>query len=40
MDPSSALTDEEYRQTLGNGYIFFEITEPDQLSFTYKVKLV
>ena len=37
MDPSSALTDEEYRQSLGSGYIFFEITEPDQLSFTYKV---
>ena len=40
MDPSSAFTDEEYRQSLGSGYIFFEITEPDQLSFTYKVKLV
>jgi len=36
MDPSSAFTDEEYRQSLGSGYIFFEITEPDQLSFTYK----
>ena len=38
MDPSSALTDEEYRQSLGSGYIFFEITEPEQLSFTYKVE--
>ena len=38
MDPSSALTDEEYRQSLGSGYIFFEITEPDELSFTYKVE--
>ena len=35
---SSALTDEEYRQSLGSGYIFFEITQPEQLSFTYKVR--
>merc|ERR1711953_1659772 len=36
IDHSHALTDEEYRQSLGSGYIFFEITEPEQLSFTYK----
>ena len=38
IDHSHALTDEEYRQSLGSGYIFFEITEPEELSFTYKVR--
>ena len=36
-DLSIALTDEEYRSSLGPDYIFFEILEPEQLSFTYKV---
>ena len=31
------LTDQEYRDSLGREYIFFEITEPEQLAFTYKV---
>jgi len=35
-DLSIALTDEEYRSSLGPDYIFFEILEPEQLSFTYK----
>jgi len=30
------LTDSEYRDSLGRDYIFFEITEPEQLAFTYK----
>jgi len=33
---SNTLTDEEYRRSLGPDYIFFEILEPEQLSFTYK----
>ena len=32
------LTDQEYRDSLGREYIFFEITEPEQLAFTYKVR--
>ena len=36
-DPSTALTDEEYRVALGKDYVFFEITEPEQLAYTYKV---
>lgn len=35
-DPSTALTDEEYRVALGKDYVFFEITEPEQLAYTYK----
>ena len=31
------MTDQEYRDSLGREYIFFEITEPEQLAFTYKV---
>jgi len=30
------LTDSEYRDSLGRDYIFFEITEPEELAFTYK----
>jgi len=30
------LTNQEYRDSLGREYIFFEITEPEQLAFTYK----
>ena len=37
-DLSIALTDDEYRASLGPDYIFFEILEPEQLSFTYKVR--
>jgi len=33
-DPT--LTDEEYRMSLGKDYIFFEITEPEELAYTYK----
>ena len=36
-DPSTALTDEEYRVALGKDYVFFEIIEPEQLAYTYKV---
>merc|ERR1712073_227743 len=35
-DNSYALTDEEYKFSLGKDYIFFEITEPEQLAYTYK----
>jgi len=30
------LTDQEFRDSLGRDYIFFEITEPEELAFTYK----
>lgn len=33
-DPT--LTDDEYRVSLGKDYIFFEITEPEELAYTYK----
>jgi len=33
-DPT--LTDDEYRNSLGKDYIFFEITEPEELAYTYK----
>ena len=36
-DPT--LTDDEYRTSLGRDYIFFEITEPEELAYTYKVRL-
>ena len=39
-DPSTALTDEEYRVALGKDYVFFEITEPEQLAYTYKVGIL
>ncbi len=32
-----ALTDEEYKFNIGEGYVFFEIVEPTELSYTYKV---
>lgn len=31
-----ALTHDEYRDSLGRDYVFFEITEPEQLAYTYK----
>merc|ERR1719177_54673 len=31
-----ALTDDEYRASIGRDYIFFEITQPEELSYTYK----
>ena len=34
-DPS--LTDDEYRASIGRDYIFFEITQPEELAYTYKV---
>jgi len=30
------LTDSEYKDSMGRDYIFFEITEPEQLAYTYK----
>eukprot|EP00092_Neocalanus_flemingeri_P070029 GFUD01085905.1.p1 GENE.GFUD01085905.1~~GFUD01085905.1.p1 ORF type:complete len:206 (-),score=56.83 GFUD01085905.1:139-756(-) len=33
-DPT--LTDDEYRVSLGRDYLFFEITEPEELAYTYK----
>jgi len=35
-DNSYALTDEEYKFSLGKDYVFFEIMEPEQLAYTYK----
>ena len=32
------LSDDEYKMSMGQGYVFFEITEPEQLAFTYKVR--
>ena len=32
------LTDDEYKLSMGQGYVFFEITEPEELAFTYKVQ--
>ena len=34
-DPT--LTEDEYRASLGKDYIFFEITDPEELAYTYKV---
>jgi len=31
-----ALTDDEYRASVGRDYIFFEITQPEELAYTYK----
>ena len=32
-----ALTDQEYRWNIGEGYVFFEILQPEELSYTYKL---
>nr|ALS05248.1 pradc1-like isoform 2 [Tortanus forcipatus] len=32
----NSLTEEEYKMTMGKGYIFFEILEPEDLAYTYK----
>ncbi len=32
-----ALTDEEYKFNIGEGYVFFEIVEPAELGYTYKI---
>jgi len=32
----TALTDDEYRASVGRDYIFFEITQPEELAYTYK----
>ncbi len=34
---SHALTDEEYKLTMGEGYLFFEVTEPEELQYTFKI---
>jgi len=30
------MTDDEYRASIGRDYIFFEITQPEELAYTYK----
>jgi hypothetical protein len=30
------LTDDEYRYNMGEGYMFFEVLEPEVLTYTYK----
>lgn len=32
-----ALSDNEYRFNMGDGYVFFEILKPEELSYTYKI---
>ena len=32
-----ALTDNEYRYNVGEGYEFFEILHPEELSYTFKI---
>jgi len=31
-----ALTDAEYKYNMGEGFVFFEITQPEELSYTFK----
>ncbi len=32
-----ALTENEYKYNMGDGYVFFEIISPEELSYTYKI---
>ena len=32
-----ALTDQEYKQSISLDYTYFEITEPEEIAYTYKV---
>ena len=32
-----ALTDNEYKYNMGAGYVFFEIMQPEEISYTYKL---
>ena len=32
-----ALDDADYKFNIGEGFLFFEIVEPEQLSYTYKL---
>ena len=32
-----ALTDQEYKFNMGQGYVFFEILHPEDLTYTYKI---
>ena len=32
-----ALTDNEYRYNVGEGYVFFEVLDPEELSYTFKI---
>lgn len=32
-----ALSENEYKYNMGDGYVFFEITNPEELSYTYKL---
>lgn len=34
---SHAFTDTEAKFNMGDGYVFFEITEPEELTYTYKI---
>ena len=34
---SYVLTENEYKYNMGHGYIFFEVLEPEELSYTYKL---
>jgi len=31
------LSDNEYKYNMGDGYVFFEIDKPEELSYTYKI---
>ena len=34
---SYVLTENEYKYNMGHGYVFFEVLEPEELSYTYKL---
>ena len=34
---SYVLTENEYKYNMGQGYVFFEVIEPEELSYTYKL---
>ena len=34
---SYVLTENEYKHNMGQGYVFFEVIEPEELSYTYKL---
>jgi hypothetical protein len=31
------LSENEYKYNMGDGYVFFEITNPEELTYTYKI---
>ena len=31
------MSDSEYKFNMGDGYVFFEVTHPEELAYTYKL---